>query len=203
MHDSVADPSPECLFLKSRDDADPEAFRIVVERTRPGLTDRARRLGIAAADLDDVIQETYLAAWRGAHRFDPTRRFAGWLVGILRNKAADARRNLDRHNQAPANLYAARRGDPPERPEVGELVGALRQAMSKLPPRDRDILKRRFEQRVKAETIARELGVPPSTVRSVIWRSLRRLRSTMHDYGRGHGLIVCAARRLGTPDQGQ
>src|SRR5262249_58681275 len=57
--------------------------------SRPGRW-RAARLGgvMPAADVEDVLQETFLAVWRGARAYRPAGAAGGWLWGIARRQAA-------------------------------------------------------------------------------------------------------------------
>jgi RNA polymerase sigma-70 factor (ECF subfamily) len=45
-------------------------------------------------DVDDVVQETFIAAWRHLASYDPARPFRGWLFRIALNKMRDLRRGI-------------------------------------------------------------------------------------------------------------
>ena len=62
-----------------------------------------RHVGDLAA-AEDLVQETFLAAWRGRESFHGKARFETWLVSILRNKIRDALRRAPREH---ASLEAA------------------------------------------------------------------------------------------------
>src|ERR1700754_3235506 len=76
---------------------DDAALRELFTRHAPWLAARLRRV-VPAADVEDVLQETFLAVWRGAagYRWEGA---GGWLWGIARRQAA---------------LWLRRRGDPEE-----------------------------------------------------------------------------------------
>ncbi|HWV34790.1 MAG TPA: sigma factor, partial [Thermomicrobiales bacterium] len=63
------------------------ALRILYERHAPWLAVRLRRT-LAASAVEDVLQETFLAVWRGAGRYQSTGDVAAWLWGIGRRQAA-------------------------------------------------------------------------------------------------------------------
>jgi DNA-directed RNA polymerase specialized sigma24 family protein len=80
--------------LAGGDDA---ALRELFFRHAPWLAARLRA-SLPAADVEDVLQETFLAVWRGARRYQPQGSAPGWLWGIGRRQAA---------------LWLRRRGQPP------------------------------------------------------------------------------------------
>ena len=66
---------------------DDTALRDLFGRHAPWLAVRLRAL-LPAADVEDVLQETFLAAWRGAGGYRPEGICGGWLWGIARRQAA-------------------------------------------------------------------------------------------------------------------
>jgi len=66
---------------------DEEAFRALVHRfTRP-LAWFIQKLGVAPSSVEDVLQNTWLAAWQSLIRLQDGGKFTPWLYGIARNKA--------------------------------------------------------------------------------------------------------------------
>jgi RNA polymerase sigma-70 factor, ECF subfamily len=66
---------------------DDTALRELFGRHAPWLAARLRAV-LPAADVADVLQETFLAAWRGAGGYRPQGACGGWLWGIARRQAA-------------------------------------------------------------------------------------------------------------------
>src|ERR1700726_4802398 len=66
---------------------DDTALRELFGRHAPWLAIRLRAL-MPAADVEDVLQETFLAVWRGAGGYRPRGAAGGWLWGIARRQAA-------------------------------------------------------------------------------------------------------------------
>lgn len=65
------------------------AFGRLVERHGAALAQAARSFGIPECDIDDVVQEAFVAAWHGLDDFDQDRSFRAWLFSIAMNKMRD------------------------------------------------------------------------------------------------------------------
>ena len=66
---------------------DDTALRELFCRDAPWLAARLRVV-LPAADVEDVLQETFLAVWRGAGGYRPGGSVGGWVWGIARRQAA-------------------------------------------------------------------------------------------------------------------
>ena len=66
---------------------DDTALRELFSRHAPWLAARLRAV-LPAAEVEDVLQETFLAVWRGAAGYRPAGSAGGWLWGIARRQAA-------------------------------------------------------------------------------------------------------------------
>lgn len=87
-------------------EGDEEAFRQLVDRFAGRLRAyAARRLGPASADLDDVLQDTFLGIITNIGRLGAVRSLEAYLFSILRNKLVDvARRSPRAHGMSPVPL---------------------------------------------------------------------------------------------------
>ena len=89
-------------------DGDDAALRELFSRHAPWLAARLRAV-LPAAEVEDALQETFLAVWQGARRYAPATpagTAGGWLWGIARRQAALL---LRRRGPAVAPLPAAHR----------------------------------------------------------------------------------------------
>ena len=97
---------------------DDAALRDLFRRHAPWLAVRLRAV-LPAADVEDVLQETFLAAWRGAGGYRPQGACGGWLWGIARRQAALLLRRRGPADQIGTALPAALAGrDAPDPAEV-------------------------------------------------------------------------------------
>ena len=73
-------PDDAAAVLRARD-GDEDAFRLLVHRHSRGLYRLAWRLTGQQADAEDVVQETFIRAFRQLDRFEARSNFATWLSG--------------------------------------------------------------------------------------------------------------------------
>ncbi|MGH3244353.1 MAG: sigma-70 family RNA polymerase sigma factor [Spirillospora sp.] len=134
---------------------------------------------------EDVVQETFVRAWRSAASFDHRRAsLRTWLFAIARNVVTDARR----HRAARAPLAgpadtSEQQHDPRDRFDQLLTRIELDEALRRLSAEHRRVvLDVYFLGRTCAE-LATELGVPASTVRSRLYYGVRALRVILDEKG--------------------
>ena len=151
----------------------------------------ARRMGPDAAEVADVVQETFLAAARGARGFDPARGSLGsWLGGIARRQAALHYRNrhrIDQHEvrgdvpekDAVVDWLACGRETPPAALQSAELRQAVRHALGCLPIEQETLLTSRYFDGLSIEQIADAEQTSPAAIRSRLARARKSLRRAL------------------------
>jgi RNA polymerase sigma-70 factor (ECF subfamily) len=134
-----------------------------------------RLLG-TAHDADDLVQETFLRAWRHIDRLDPERPVVPWLLKIATNRAMSmlALRSR-RQGEELGESLAAPDPLPDENAARAMLAARVREAMAALPEEQRVVLSLRAGEGLSYREIADLLDVPIGTVMS----RLARARETM------------------------
>jgi RNA polymerase sigma factor (sigma-70 family) len=163
---------------------EPERFAALFDRHAP-LIHRyaARRIGAEAAD--DLVAETFLAAFGKRRRYDTSYPDARpWLYGIATNLIGQHRRDELRQYRiqraALPDLDAPGHAD-----QVAASVTAhgmrrqLAAALAGLPDGERDVLVLIAWEQLSYDETARALGVPLGTVRSRLNRARARLREAL------------------------
>jgi RNA polymerase sigma-70 factor, ECF subfamily len=159
---------------------DDAALRELFSRHAPWLAARLRAV-LPAADVEDVLQETFLAAWRGAARYR-MEGAGGWLWGIARRQAALWLRRRGQAELLLPALVAAdgrRPADPAEaalsRAELADAVKALGPEGG---PQHETWRLMYVEDKTVAE-VAELMGVPEGTVKSRAHRVRRLMRAAL------------------------
>jgi len=162
--------------------SEPAAF----EQEALALLDRlyaaALRLTRNEADAEDLVQDTYLRAFRSAGQFEPGTNLRGWLYTILHNTFLNQRRDRSRNpvdadsevvEQAPAAVEGA--GNPEELLLRATMDTELKAALDSLPGAFREAVWLRDVEQFSYDEIAGIVGVPIGTVMSRISRGRRAL----------------------------
>jgi RNA polymerase sigma-70 factor (ECF subfamily) len=142
----------------------------------------ALRLTRRAADAEDLVQDTYLKAFRSAHQFEPGTNLKAWLFTILHNTFRNARRH-DGRNPVEVDSEAVERagavGPGEQSPEQlltrATLDADLQAALDELPEAFRQAVWLRDVEELTYAEMAQVLDVPIGTVMSRISRGRRGL----------------------------
>jgi RNA polymerase sigma-70 factor (ECF subfamily) len=148
----------------------------------------ALRLTRVPADAEDLVQETYLKAFRAADRFEPGTNLKAWLFTILhttaRNRVRDRAREtvtfdsevVDRAADGPADPASSRVVDTPETLLLRDALDPdLKAAVDGLPEAFRQAVWLRDVEEFSYAEIAQMLAIPVGTVMSRISRGRRML----------------------------
>jgi RNA polymerase sigma-70 factor (ECF subfamily) len=161
---------------------DGEAFAQAALSHIDSLYGTALRLTRRAADAEDLVQDTYLKAFRAAHQFEPGTNLKAWLFTILHNTFRNARRHDGR---SPVDVdsdvveRAAGAGPADQSPEQiltrATLDADLQAALDALPEAFRQAVWLRDVEELSYADMAQVLDVPIGTVMSRISRGRRAL----------------------------
>ena len=150
----------------------------------PALTRYARFTLRNADGADDLVQETFLEAWKSFHRYEPGTNCKAWLFRIFKNLLSKKRRKDFRH-APPISLDAVENPDAlmPDDHATEKAEDALRSeevlvALDKLPDEYKDVLLLLMEG-LSYKEIAEALAIPAGTVMSRIHRARETLRKSL------------------------
>lgn len=170
----------EALVRRARD-GDRAAFEELVRRTSRMVYARLYLdIGDAHA-AEDLVQETYLRAFRSLHQIQDPRGFRAWLMTIGQSALIDAARRAGALRRAPPprasqealHGVAAAEEATPSQLETREKVRVILQS---LPEEYRLPLTLRYIDGADYDSIQMQLGLSPGSLRGLLYRGLQLLR---------------------------
>jgi len=173
-------------------------------------TDMLYRYGVRLtgndADADDLVQETYLKAYRFWDTYDQGTNIRAWLFRILKNSFINVYRKESREpdmveygellQPASAHHIAAGANNPQDPAFTDLLDDDVAGAVSGLPEDFRTVVILFDIEGLTYEEIAHIVDCPLGTVRSRLHRSRKLLHSTLFEYARERGYVRSAKRPL-------
>jgi len=168
---------------------DQRAFGALVERHSRSVFRLAFRMTQNEQDAEDLVQETFLKAYKQLHRFDGRSAFGTWLYRIAANCSLDlirARKNRRERQTTLTNettdwLDRVAAPDPsPERlARSGQVASLLKPALAQLTELERTAFVLRHYEGRGIEEIAGVLGVQTNAAKHSVFRAVQKLRRAL------------------------
>ena len=183
----------DAAFVAKARLGDADAFRVLVERHSRALFRLAYRMTCNESDAEDVVQESFLRAYRQLGRFDERASFGTWLYRIATNCALDLVRSKKRRSEqmAPADadsdssmpdpmLNLPATGPTPERSAYSsEVRERVAEAMNDLSATERTAFVLRHFEGMCIEDVSRVLECQPGAAKHSVFRAVQKLRRAL------------------------
>ncbi|HLK65914.1 MAG TPA: sigma-70 family RNA polymerase sigma factor [Bryobacteraceae bacterium] len=179
----------DAVFVTKARSGDTDAYRVLVERHGRALFRLAFRMTGNEQDAEDVVQESFLRAYRQLSKFDERASFGTWLYRIATNYSLDLVRSRKRRsaNLAPANpemddpVMTLPSEDPsPERITLsGEVRERVADAMKDLSATERTAFVLRHFEGMCIEEVSRVLDCQPGAAKHSVFRAVQKLRRAL------------------------
>ncbi len=166
------------------------AFRFLVERHSHSVFRLAFRMTGNEQDAEDLVQETFLRAYKQLHQFDGRAAINSWLYRICANCSLDLIRARKRRREQESATgdrtmlhwldRVAAPGPTPERlMESNQITGQLESALKQLSEAERTAFVLRHYEGCDIEQIAAALGVQASAAKNSVFRAVQKLRRAL------------------------
>ena len=173
---------------------DSEAFRGLVERHGRAVYRLAHRMTGNPQDAEDVVQETFLKAYRQLGRFESRANFGTWLHRIAVNCSIDLIRGRKHqetaHDAADLDLLDGGSGRPDDRIDPSperlmlstQVQEQVARAMDDLTHMERAAFVLRHFEGQSIEEISRALGLKANAAKHSIFRAVRKMRLALEPF---------------------
>lgn len=171
-------------WIRASGQGDRGAFEHLVCHTQAGIWRLVRSLTADESAAEDALQETYVAAWRSAHRFRGEASGRAWLYGIARRHAARTwrRRAGEPDTAVPLHELGACAGwgwSPEEGAAAIEDRERLERALAALAPVDREVITLVDLEGFSAPEVGEMQGATANAVRVRLHRARLRLMAEL------------------------
>lgn len=166
---------------------DIKAFEALYDRYGTLVYSTALRVVGDAQLAEDIAQEVFLRIWRRPDHYVPQRgRFITWLLSVARNGAVDQIRTRGRRRrhetageESARELPADEGRDPALMAQLADERQKVRQALTNLPPEQRQVIEMAYYGGYTQQEIAEMLSQPLGTVKTRIRLGMQKLRAAL------------------------
>jgi RNA polymerase sigma-70 factor (ECF subfamily) len=179
----------DLAFVTKARAGDADAYRVLVERHSRSLFRLAFRMTGNEQDAEDVVQESFLRAYRQLAKFDERASFGTWLYRIAVNASLDLVRSRKRRNEqlAPVDpemddpvLSLPSHVPAPDRMAMsGQVRDRVSEAMNELSASERTAFVLRHFEGMCIEDVSRVLGCQPGAAKHSVFRAVQKLRRAL------------------------
>jgi RNA polymerase sigma-70 factor (ECF subfamily) len=169
-------------------EGDLAAFKTLVDRYKKRIYSIAYQMTGNHSDADDAAQETFIRAYRGLRYFKGQSNFYTWLYRIMINCCMDVLRKRKRRGEIELNealdadVYAGDSRGADRDAQLGELRGAVRQALASLPRKQRMALVLHEFDGIPHAEIAKIMRCSEGTVRSRLHYARLRMQEKLKKF---------------------
>ncbi len=155
---------------------DRHALEELYRRHAPWLAARLGRMTSTRELAEEALQDTFVAAWRGASGYAGDGDVGAWLWGIARRRLASAARS---GRPIPVQLWESAAADPLQAVLAAEEASRVRRAVERLPAEQRAVVVSVVYQNLSVGQAAAALGISGGTVKSRLFRARARIRKEL------------------------
>jgi len=170
------------IYMARAQDGDREAYRRLLEEITPYLRSLATRRVPNRSDVEDAVQDALVTIHAVRHTYDPARPFGPWLVAIANRRIVDGlrRRGRTAARETPLDAEHETFAAPEANyPEAASDARALREAVERLPPGQREAIRLLKLKEMSLKEAAAASGMTVAALKVATHRALKSLRKML------------------------
>ena len=167
--------SNEHAIYRAAIQGDRDAFEMIIRSSSRNLFAIAYGILQSREEAEDVVQDTFVKAWKSRWRVRDPEKFPAWLSTIARHRARDLARRR-RPEPLPHDFESAETVETTTAVENTDLDSEVQAALSELPELHRAAVTLRYFEELDYATIERTLGLTNGALRGILGRSLGVMR---------------------------
>ena len=170
--------SSEDAIYRAALQGDRAAFEVVIRSASRNLFAIAYGILQNREEAEDVVQDTFVKAWKSRWRMRDSAKLPAWLSTIARHRARDLARKR-RPEPLPADFETTETVEPQGVGQKADLDGEVRSALAQLPELHRVAVTLRYFEELDYVTIEQTLGLTNGALRGILGRALGLMRKRL------------------------
>jgi RNA polymerase sigma factor (sigma-70 family) len=177
---------PHMDLIENCKKGDPGSFRKLYDLYARAMYNTSYRILNNVAEAEDILQESFIDAFKHIHSFENRSSFGSWLKQIVVNKSISALRKLKMHlvDIEGTQVYELPQEDVVDEKEIQMKVAEVRRALAELPDGYRTVLSLYLFEGYDHEEIAGILQIKESTARTQYIRAKQKLLAKLKNENR-------------------
>lgn len=185
----------DASLVRRAKQGDDEAFRQLFEKYKQQIFNVVLGIVGNVEDAEDITLESFLKAWENLKKFRGEASFSTWLHRIAVNTSLNFLRSKKRKPEEVEDfleclLIEDSSANPEEILLNKELAEHIQRAINQLPKKKREVVVRRYIEGDSETTVAKDLGIPVGTVRSIQATAKKKLKRYLESYFTDGGIVT-------------
>ncbi len=186
----------EWHLVKQACSGDKNAFKEIVENNKKKIFYLAFDLTGSKQDAEDLSQDVFIKAFCSLQKFKGNASLSTWLYRITLNSFIDQKRKKSVLNHSPGwechptHDESPYSGNPETYAESLQIQQHIEQALHRLTPRERSVFVLRHYRGMAGKEVAELLNISQGTVKSLVFRAVKKLRKELSFYRNNPGKEV-------------
>jgi len=183
----------DLLLVDRARNGDEKAFALLLNRYRDSIYFMLLKMVNNPSDAEDLTIEAFGKAFRSLDTFTPNFAFSTWLFKIATNNCIDfirkkqaspaiVNQGSDENDIYTINIQSDA-PDPEEALIIRQRIAELREVVSQLKPRYRNLIELRYYKEYSYEEISKELNLPIGTIKAQLFRAKTLLYNILNKKG--------------------
>jgi RNA polymerase sigma-70 factor (ECF subfamily) len=169
--------APEQAIYRAAIQGDRDAFETVIRSTSRNMFAIAYGILQNREEAEDVVQDTFVKAWKSRWRVRDSAKLPAWLATIARHRARDLARK--RRPEPLSEDFEAVEFEGAAIEKGADLDNEVRSALAQLPELHRAAVTLRYFEDLDYGTIEQTLGLTNGALRGILGRALSRMRKRL------------------------
>lgn len=167
---------------------DPEYFGVVMGRYQEKLFWYVKRISyFSNEDIEDILQEVLISAYRNLNEFDESTKFSSWIYRVAHNQVVDEIRKAKRRqensyddlNESDTQFFLSASVGLEEKVLSDDCLEKAKTAIKKLPMKYREVMVLRFLEEKTYEEIMDILKKPKGSIATLVARGRKSLKEEL------------------------